>query len=177
MLIKFKIYIYYLLLFFTSVFFPIYYGYIGIFPIDSFLIFNGGYNVLNGYHPFKDYWSITGPFLDYIQFIFFFLLDVNWLSYILHASFINLLLVSISFYFFCRNNLEVEYSFLYSLSIGILAYPQTGTPFMDHHAFIFSFISILFLLLGLNFKKIFLVLFWHFFIFFFFFLNKYHQLI
>ena len=153
MLLKFKIPIYYLLLFFISVFFPIYYGYIGIFPIDSFLIFNGGYNVLNGYHPFKDYWSITGPFLDYIQFIFFFLLDVNWLSYILHASFINLLLASISFYFFCRNNLEVEYSFLYSLSIGILAYPQTGTPFMDHHAFIFSFISILFLLLGLNFKK------------------------
>ena len=48
-----------------------YYGYQGVFPLDSFLIYDAGYKLLNGFHPFKDYWSITGPFLDYIQFFFF----------------------------------------------------------------------------------------------------------
>ena len=48
-----------------------YSGFRGVFPIDSFLIFDSGYKVLNNYYPFKDYWSITGPFLDYIQYIFF----------------------------------------------------------------------------------------------------------
>ncbi len=153
MFLKYKIQIYYFFLIFLSISFPIYYGNIGVFPIDSFLIFNGGYNVFNGYHPFKDYWSITGPILDYFQSIFFLIFGINWLSYILHASVINSLLVVISFYFFYKMKLKEELSFLYSLSIGILAYSQTGTPFMDYHAFIFSFISIIFLLLGLQFKK------------------------
>ena len=48
-----------------------YYGYLGILPIDSFLIYDAGYKLINGFHPFKDYWSITGPALDYIQFFFF----------------------------------------------------------------------------------------------------------
>ena len=48
-----------------------YSGYRGVFPLDSFLIYEAGYKVLNNYHPFKDYWSITGPVLDYLQFLFF----------------------------------------------------------------------------------------------------------
>ena len=106
MFLKYKIQIYYFFLIFLSISFPIYYGNIGVFPIDSFLIFNGGYNVFNGYHPFKDYWSITGPILDYFQSIFFLIFGINWLSYILHASVINSLLVVISFYFFLQNEIK-----------------------------------------------------------------------
>ena len=47
-----------------------YYGYRGVLPLDSFLIYDAGYKLFNGFHPFKDYWSITGPVLDYIQFFF-----------------------------------------------------------------------------------------------------------
>ena len=47
-----------------------YYGYVGILPIDSFLIFNSGYDLLNGFYPFKDYWTIKEPFIDLIQAIF-----------------------------------------------------------------------------------------------------------
>ena len=64
-----------ILYFFTLLIFSIslnqYYGYIGIFPEDSFIIFNSGYETLNGYFPFKDYWTTTGPLLDFIQAIFF----------------------------------------------------------------------------------------------------------
>ena len=41
-----------------SVLFNQYYGYIGILPIDSFLIFNSGYDLMSGNYPFKDYWTI-----------------------------------------------------------------------------------------------------------------------
>ena len=47
-----------------------YYGYIGILPIDSFLIFNSGYDFLNGQYPFKDYWTIKEPFIDFLQAVF-----------------------------------------------------------------------------------------------------------
>lgn len=80
--------------------FNFYYGYQGIFPIDSFLIFDAGYNITSGNHPFKDYWSITGPFLDYIQSFFFLIFGTNWFSYVFHASLFNMILSLFSFYFF-----------------------------------------------------------------------------
>ena len=40
--------------------------------MDTFILFNGGYKVLMGLIPFKDYWLVSGPILDYIQCILFF---------------------------------------------------------------------------------------------------------
>ena len=125
-------YIFFLIV--SSYLFTYYYGFIGIFPIDSFLIYDAGYKVLNGYHPFKDYWSITGPILDYIQFVFFKFFGTNWLSYVLHAATINALITIVFFYFFTQLEIKLIYSFLYSLGVSILAYPSAGTPFVDHHA-------------------------------------------
>ena len=140
--------IYFLILIINSLLFTIYYGYRGVLPLDSFLIFDAGYKVLNNIHPFKDYWTITGPLLDYFQSALFFLFKVNWFSYVLHAALINCLLVAVSYYFFLKIGLKKNFSFIYSLSISILAYPTAGTPFMDHHAVIFSVISIYFLILA-----------------------------
>ena len=89
--------IYFILLLISSLSFNFYYGYKGILPIDSFLIFDAGFNVLNGYHPFKDYWSITGPLLDYLQSSLFFLFDVSWFSYVLHGTLINVLITLFCF--------------------------------------------------------------------------------
>ena len=144
---------YYFLIIIISFTFNTYYGYRGIFPIDSFLIFDGGYKVLNGNHPFKDYWSITGPLLDYIQYLFFLIFKVNWFSYVLHATFINSFLAVFTFFFLTKIGLHHLYAFIYSSGVSILAYPSTGTPFMDHHAVIFSIISICFLILGIKYGK------------------------
>ena len=76
----FKVNLFILFLSIFSVIFTFYYGYIGILPIDSFLIYDAGYKVLNGFYPFKDYWSITGPILDFIQFFFFKMLGESWFS-------------------------------------------------------------------------------------------------
>jgi len=139
---------YFLVIVLNSILFPIYYGYRGVYPLDSFLFFDAGYKVLNGIHPFKDYWTITGPLLDYMQSVLFFLFNVNWFSYVLHAALINCLLAVISYYFFLEIGLKKFFALIYTLSISILAYPQTGTPFMDHHASIFALLSVLFLMLS-----------------------------
>lgn len=140
--------LYFLIIFINSILFTIYYGYKGAFPIDSFLIFDAGYKVLNNIHPFKDYWTITGPLLDYLQSALFLLFKVNWFSYVLHAALINCLLSIISFYFFLNIGLNKIYALIYAISISILAYPSAGTPFVDHHAVIFATISLSYLILA-----------------------------
>jgi len=125
----------------------------GVFPIDSFLIFDSSFNILSGNHPFKDYWLITGPFLDYIQSAFFILFGVNWFSYVLHASLINMMLALYSFYFFLNIGLKNFYAFIYSIGVAILAYPSIGTPFIDHHAVILCVMALYSLILGILTKK------------------------
>ena len=67
--IKEKILILLLILF--SLLINQYYGNKGVFPIDSFSHFDTGFRILLGEYPFKDYWVISGPFVDYLQSIFF----------------------------------------------------------------------------------------------------------
>ena len=125
----------------------------GAFPIDSFLIFDSAYNIISGNHPFKDYWLITGPFLDYIQAFLFLILGINWTSYVLHASIINALIATFSFYFFLNIGLKNYYAFIYSLGVGTLAYPTIGTPFIDHHAVIFCVMASFSISLGIISKR------------------------
>ena len=125
----------------------------GAFPIDSFLIYDSAYNIINGNHPFKDYWLITGPLLDYIQALFFLIFGINWTSYVLHASLINVALATFSFYFFLNIGLKNYYAFMYSLGISALAYPSIGTPFIDHHAVIFCIMACYSISLGILSKR------------------------
>ena len=75
-----------------------YYGNRGIFPVDSFSHFDTGSRILLGEYPFKDYWIISGPFVDYLQAIFFYFFGVSWQSYVLHASSVNALVVLATFF-------------------------------------------------------------------------------
>ena len=143
-------YFYFLLIIFIASAFNYFSGFRGIFPIDSFLIFDAGYKVLNDFHPFRDYWSITGPFLDYIQYLVFKIFGVSWASFVLHATLINVFLTTVTFNFFSKLGINKNFSLLYSVSIAILGYPSVGTPFMDHHASILSLISLMALILALK---------------------------
>ena len=138
---------------FISTLLNFYYGYKGILPTDSFLIFDSGYYVLNGFYPFKDYWTVTGPLLDYFQAFLFLIFGTNWFSYVLHASIMNLLLAIFSYFIFVQLGLKKIYSFIYSCGISLLAYPIIGTPFMDHHSTIFSIFAIYCFILGIEKNK------------------------
>ena len=77
----------FLIITFFAFFINNYYGNLGLFPLDSLGFLDSGYSILKNKHPFKDYWIISGPVLDYIQAIFFKLFGLNWSSFIYHASF------------------------------------------------------------------------------------------
>ncbi len=148
-----------------------YYGNKGVFPHDSFSHFETGYRILLGDHPFKDYWIISGAFIDYLQGIFFYFFGINWQVYVFHASAVNAL-VTVSTYYLIRSfNLNIFYSFFYSLFFSVLAYPSSGTPFVDHHSTFFSLLGIYSLIFAIKTEKFY---YWIFFtiLFFFAFLSK-----
>ena len=125
---KSKEIIYLIILFLFSISFNQYYGYLGINPIDSFFSFNSGYDTLNGHYPFRDYWTITGPFIDVVQAIFFKIFGVSWFSYVLHASIFNFIITISTFYTLYRFKLNIDYCFFYAFLVSILGYPSAGTP-------------------------------------------------
>ena len=137
-------------LIFFSVIFNQYYGYIGILPIDSFLIFNSGYDLMNGYYPFKDYWTIKEPFIDLIQAIFFILFGVSWFSYVFHASVFNCIITIFTFLLLKKLHLNNSLCFFYSICVAILTYPTAGTPFSDHHTLILCLSSLYLFILAID---------------------------
>ena len=133
-----------------SISFNQYYGNLGVCPIDSFWFFNSGYDILNGHYPFKDYWTISGPFIAYVQAFFFKIFGVSWFSYVFHASIFNFLISISAFYTFYKLKLNIHYCFFYALAVSILAYPSSGTPFVDQHASIISTVSLFCFILALK---------------------------
>jgi len=130
-----------------------FYGNRGVLPVDSFAHFDTGFRILLGENPFKDYWAVSGPFIDYLQAIFFYFFGVNWQSYVLHASLLNTILTLFTFFILRNFNLNVYYSFFYSILFSVLAYPSSGTPFADHHSAFFSLMGIYSLILGIKYEK------------------------
>ena len=114
---------------------------IGINAMDNFVLYNGGYRVLNGFVPFNDYWLVTGPLLDYLNSFFFYIFGVNWKSFIYHSSIFNLIISVSTYLLLISLNLRKEWSLFYSLLFCILMYPTVGTPFVDHHSTIFLLLS------------------------------------
>ena len=145
------------LIFLFSLLINQYYGNKGIFPVDSFSHFDTGFRILLGEHPFKNYWVVSGPLVDYIQAIFFYFFGVTWQSYLLHASLFNALISIATFVFLRSFKLSIYYSLIYSLLFSILAYPTSGTPFVDHHSAFFSLLGIYALILAIKTEK---VLYW-----------------
>tara|TARA_B100001964_G_scaffold135330_1_gene149454 strand:- start:156 stop:1703 length:1548 start_codon:yes stop_codon:yes gene_type:complete len=152
-----------------SLLFNYYFGSIGVFPVDTFAHFDSGFSILNGFLPFRDYWTISGPIIDLFQSVLFYLFGTNWLVYNLHAGLINTLLACVSFLFFKKIKLNLLFSFLLTLSVIILGYSTIGAPFSDYHSAIFSVIATLFLIFNIlekNYKYIYWVPIFYFIAFF-----------
>ena len=137
----------------TTLFFPIllllfsfginfFYGSIGVLPIDTFAHFDTGSRILNGEVPFKDYWTTSGPFIDYMQSIYFYFFGISWFSSILNGSVINSIISLFTYEFFKIINLKSKFAFIYALCFSILANPSMGSPFVDHYSSFFSLLAI-----------------------------------
>ena len=151
--------LYILILFVFSIFVNSYYANLGALPVDTFLHFDLGFKILEGLIPFSDVWMVSGIIVNYIQALFFYILGISWTSYVLHGSIINCV-VTLSTYFLLKNfKIHTNYCFIYSIFFAILAYPSSGTPFVDHHSTFFSLLGIYSLLAAIKSdKKIFWIL-------------------
>ena len=69
------------------------YGFIGVFPIDTFAFFDSAHFINKGYLPIRDYWTSNGFLVDILQSLFFYFLGVNWNAYLFHSSLINSIFV------------------------------------------------------------------------------------
>ena len=132
-----------ILLSFFSFFINYYYGNIGVFPIDTFAFFDTGYNILIDRHPFRDIWITSGFLVDYIQAAFFAIFGLQWSSAVIHASIINLLVSTLFYLILIKHGLNVSLSFFYSISLSILCYTVSATPFAYVHSYAISLVSIL----------------------------------
>ena len=143
-----------IIIFFFSLLFNQYFGNRGVFPLDSFSHFDIGYRVLNGELPFKDYWVVSGPLVDYLQAFLFLIFGVNWQIYLLNASILNGIFAVLTYKLFLEFELDKQSSFFYTICVAILAYPSSGTPFVDHHSTFFSIISIYLLIFAIKKEKL-----------------------
>ncbi len=138
----------FLLLF--SILFNFYIASRGVFHIDTFVHFDSGFRILKGDVPTKDFWIVHGLLVDYIQSFFFYLFGFSWFSYILHSSIFNASICLFSFYLFYNYlNLNLIWSTFFALLLSCLAYPVSGSPFLDLHSTYFSLFAIYFIIIGI----------------------------
>ena len=132
-----------ILLGFLAFYINYYYANKGLYPIDTFSFFDSAYYITEGQHPIKDFWVISGIFVDYTQALFFYIFGLNWNSYVFHASSFNVIITLFFFYFLNRFNKNIFSNFILSCCVAILCYPVVGTPFPYQHSLILSIISLL----------------------------------
>ena len=169
---KISNYLYPILIVFFSFFVNWNYSKYGVFPIDTFLHYDSAYRILNGEYPIRDFWIVSGIFVDFLQALFFKLFNINWYAYIIHSSIFNVIISFFTFHILIKKKLKKEYAFFYSISFALLAYPVSGTPFVDLHATFFSVLAIYFTFLAIEKPTINLNWFLIFLFYFFSFLSK-----
>ena len=114
----------------------------GVFPVDTFIHYDYGYRILLGDNPVTDYWIVHGFIIDYIQAIFFKIFGNNWYSYVIHSSIFNVIITLSSYSIFRLLKVDFKLSFLISIFVAFLAYPVSGTPFLDLHSTFFSLLAV-----------------------------------
>ncbi|MCX7920043.1 MAG: glycosyltransferase family 39 protein [bacterium] len=119
----------------------------GFFPFDQSIVFDGGYRILSGQIPFKDFILPFGPTTLWIQAIFFKLFGINYFSYILNAAVINVLatLGSILILYFLFPK-QKYLAYLCGIITLFWFQPPFGTPWFEQTAFFFAILSIITLL-------------------------------
>ena len=147
--LKFEKYFTYLVLIIFSFTINYYVASRGVFPVDTFMHYDSGFKILLEDLPVRDYWIVHGFLIDYIQSVFFYLFGANWNSYIIHSSIFNVI-ISISTYLTLTSlKIKNTYSIVISLLVSLLAYPVSGSPFLDLHAAYFSLIAIYILIFSI----------------------------
>jgi hypothetical protein len=112
-------------------------------PLDQSIVFDGGWRILQGQVPFRDFTTPSGLVPIALQAAFFRLFGVTWLVYCAHAAVFNALFAVAAYALLRLFALPAGAAAAYALLSGVLFYPPFGVPFMEQHAFFFSLLFVL----------------------------------
>jgi hypothetical protein len=118
------------------------YGRIGYMPQDHPAVFDGGWRILSGQIPFRDFTLPNAVLPIFLQALFFKLFGINWFAYCLHAAIFNGLFCVLGFFFLRIFGGTLRLSFFYALLSGVVYYAPFGVPLQDQHAYFFTFLLI-----------------------------------
>jgi hypothetical protein len=127
-----------LLLFAFGLCVSLHYGRRGLMPLDHSIVFDGGWRVLSGQIPFRDYVAPNGFVAHWMQAGFFQVFGVTWFAYLLHAAVLN------GLFALCVDRIlrllggPPALALAYAMASALVLYPPIGVPYMDTHAFFFS---------------------------------------
>jgi hypothetical protein len=120
----------------------LYYGRRGYMPLDQSIVFDGGWRILSGQVPFRDYHAPNGFVPHAMQALFFAALGVTWFAYCLHAAVINGLFAVLVQRVLRGLGLASGLAYAYGALSALVLYPPFGVPYMDQHAFFFSLLAV-----------------------------------
>ncbi|MFM7295671.1 MAG: hypothetical protein ACKO4Q_00375, partial [Planctomycetota bacterium] len=110
----------------------------GFLPVDQSICFDGGWRILCGQVPLRDYAAPNGFPVHALQALFFEMFGVNWLAYCLHAALANGAATLLVDRLLSLLGLERRWSSVFALCTAFVFTPPFGVPYMETHAFLFS---------------------------------------
>lgn len=113
-------------------------GRVGFMPLDQSICFDGGWRILSGEVPLRDYVAPNGFTVHALQALFFAVGGVNWSSYIEHAALMNALAAGAVWLLLRQLGLGPWLAALFAGATGVVFFTPFGAPYMDTHAFAFS---------------------------------------
>ena len=123
----------------------------GFFPLDQSNVFEGGYRLLRGQVPYRDFLMPVGPLAFVIQAPFFLLFGVNNHAHLWHSGVVNAMAALLAVR--CVKRLfpdAVVPAYLAGLVTAAWFYPIFGTPAFDQTALFFHLVALVVLLPALE---------------------------
>jgi len=115
----------------------------GFFAMDQSIVFDGGWRVLQGQIPYKDFVIPFGPISMWLQALGFQILGVNYTTYVLTASLLNAVGAILAYATFRMLAPEKLWPALTAgLVTGSWLYAPMGTPYLEQTAFVGIWIAI-----------------------------------
>jgi hypothetical protein len=112
-------------------------------PLDQSIVFDGGWRLLSGQVPFRDFATPNAVVPSLMQVPFFGIFGITWFSYCLHASIVNGLFSVVAFALLRLCSATRAEAALFAALAAFLFYPPVGAPYMDQHAFFFGLLAML----------------------------------
>ena len=114
----------------------------GFMPLDASIVFDGGWRILSGQVPWRDFNTPYGVVPSAMQAVFFAVIGRTWLAFCLHSSVVNGAFAALLYVLLVLLRLPRPLAFFYGFCASFFFYPPVGVPFMEQHSFFFTLAAI-----------------------------------